>query len=163
MLACASSISVALFTRYLVSRWTRSVGGGLLIVFNAITAYIATSTAGFLNAFMMRITEWQRGISVYDPSDTANPVVTSKSAARKAVLQTAISRYILALPMLVPGFLLWGIERAGLMPGSFFGCTMVQMLLFTMELYVALPLGISAYPPIGRIKPGDFLKDDAKV
>lgn len=55
--ACVVSISVALLTRLIVSRWTRSITGSLLVIFNAFTAYLATSSAGFLNAFMMRITE----------------------------------------------------------------------------------------------------------
>ena len=63
-----------------------------------------------------------------------------------------MSRYILALPMIVPAFALYGIERMGLMPASFIGSTMIQMILFTIELYFALPLGIAAYPPISRIK-----------
>ena len=123
--ACTASIGVALFTRAFVSRWTRTLAGGLLFVFNAFTAYAATSTAGFLNAFMMRVTELQKGISVFDPSDLSKPVVTSKSAARRAVLQTATSRFILALPMLGPAFALYGIERLGLMPASFVGSTLI--------------------------------------
>lgn len=55
--ACIASISVALFTRMLVSKWTRPMSGGLQVIFNAFTAYLATSTADFLNAFMMRVTE----------------------------------------------------------------------------------------------------------
>ena len=52
--SCIASISVGLLTRKLVSGWTRSMTGGLLVVFNAITAYFATASAGFLNALMMR-------------------------------------------------------------------------------------------------------------
>lgn len=161
--ACTASIGVALLTRSLVSKWTRTMAGSLLFVFNALTAYAATASAGFLNAFMMRVTELQKGISVYDPSDLSKPVVTSRSAARRAVLQTATSRFILALPMLGPAFALFGIEKMGWMPKSLIGSTLVQMILFAIELYVALPLGISAYPPIGRIKPGEFKNDDKEV
>ena len=163
MAACAASISVALLSRMFVSRWTRGMTGALLVIFNAITAYIATSSAGFLNAFMMRVTELQKGISVYDPANPKDSVIVSKSAARRAVLQTATSRFILALPMLVPAFALYGIERMGWMPASFIGSTLVQMILFTIELYVALPLGISAYPPIGRIKVDEFKNDTKEI
>ena len=161
--ACVASISVALFTRMLVSGWTKSMTGGLLVIFNAFTAYLATSSAGFLNAFMMRVTELQKGISVFDPADPKKSVAVSKSAARKAVLQTATSRFILALPMIVPALALYGIERMGLMPASFIGSTLIQMILFTIELYFALPLGIAAYPPIGKIMANQFANDSDDV
>jgi len=43
----------------------------------------------------------------------------SQAAAKKAVMETSISRYILAIPMLMPAAVLFFIERARLMPGSF--------------------------------------------
>ena len=45
-------------TRMFVARWTTSMAGGLLFVFNSLTAYLATSTADFMNAFLMRVPEW---------------------------------------------------------------------------------------------------------
>ena len=60
--------------------------GGMLVIMNALTAYTASSTAGFLNVLAMRAPEVQKGIYVFDPDNKEYPVALSKSAARKAVL-----------------------------------------------------------------------------
>lgn len=150
--ALAASISIGLFTRHLVASWTVNMAGGTLFLINSITAYIATASAGFTNAFMMRLSELKGGISIYDPADMNEPIGISRTAARRAVLQTAVSRMLLCLPMLGPGFALYGIEKFGLMPASFFASTVLQMFLFVVELYYELPLCLAMFSPIGRIK-----------
>lgn len=163
LLACTTSISVALLTRHLLSQYTRTMAGGMLFIFNAITAYLATAMAGFLNVLLMRANEVKTGISVYEPSDMNNPVLNSKSAARKAVLQTAVSRFILPAPMIIPALILFVVEKVGLMPPSFVGKTLLQMSLFATKLYYSMPISLSAYPPIGRIGVNDFKMDDQEV
>lgn len=65
--------------------------------------------------------------------------------------------------MVFPAFALYGIERMGWMPASFYGITLIQMTLFAIKLYLALPLGISAFPPIGHIKSDQFVNDSVNV
>lgn len=163
-MACIASISVGLYTRQFVSGWTKMMTGGILFIVNAATGYIATSVSGFLNAFMMRVTELEQGISVYDPSDKTKPVATSKSAARRAVLQTAISRFIIPIvPVFGPAIGLYGLELIGMTPTGFIANTLIQMGLIAMALYYALPMAIAAYPAVGRIGPDEFKNDDDKV
>lgn len=66
-------------------------------------------------------------------------------------MQTAISRYILAIPILLPATVIFLIERARLMPRSFAAQTLLQMSLFFSEMYLAVPLGIAFYPQTGSI------------
>ena len=90
----------------------------------------------------------------------------SQAAAHKAVVETAISRYILAVPVLMPATALFLIERARLMPRSFPAQTLLQMFFFFCEMYLAVPLGIAFYPQQGTIEAGaveDQLKSDYKV
>lgn len=120
--------------------------GARLIVFNSISSFFAISTAGFLNAYLMRQTELTTGIDVVDPANPSMAVGKSQAAASKAVLETSISRFILAIPILLPATGLYLIERARLMPSSFALLTLLQMSLFFGEMYVAVPLGIAFYP-----------------
>ena len=79
--ACASSISVALGIRKMLSGKTKHMKGAKLIVFNSISAFFACSTAGFLNAYFMRQTELEKGISIVDPSNPEVDLGKSKAAA----------------------------------------------------------------------------------
>ena len=68
--ACMVSISIALFSRHLVSKWTAGMSvGGMMLIFNSITSYLSCASAGFCNVLMMRYSELVNGISVYDPAD----------------------------------------------------------------------------------------------
>jgi hypothetical protein len=52
--ACAASIGLALAIRQLLSSRTRGMIGAKLVVYNSISAFFACSTAGFVNAYLMR-------------------------------------------------------------------------------------------------------------
>ena len=43
--------------------------GAKLIVYNSISAFFACSTAGFVNAYLMRQTELEKGIDVVNPTN----------------------------------------------------------------------------------------------
>jgi len=50
-----------------------------------------------------------------------------------------------------PAFVLYGLERAALMPKARVPLTLLQMSLFFMKLSIAVPLGTAFYPQIGKI------------
>ena len=54
-------------------------------VFNAVSSFVACASAGFLNAWFMRQTEMEKGISVFDP-ETNECYGLSKECAYTAVL-----------------------------------------------------------------------------
>lgn len=112
---------------------------------------IAVACAGYLNAYLMRQSELKTGIDVYDPSNPSVSIGKSTAAAKMAVTQTAISRCIFAVPIMIPSFLLFGLERARLMPTAKGPLTMLQMSLFFLKLSLAVPLGTAFYPQIGEI------------
>lgn len=119
---------------------------------NTVSAFFACSTAGFLNALVMRYTELEKGIDVFDPNNQEDIIGKSKIAAKKAVVQTAVSRYILTVTIFIPSMLLFAIERAKIMPRNFALKTTLELSLFFCELYLAVPLAIAAYPQYGVIK-----------
>lgn len=115
-MACAVSISVAMGTRTLLAPRAVGLSAGAALLFNAGTSFLAVSSACFLNVFFMRGSEMKKGIHIFDPNNLKVPVAQSKTAARKAVLQTAVSRIVMALPIFYPPLALLGIDTLGLMP-----------------------------------------------
>lgn len=67
--ACVASIGLALGIRMMLSSRTKGMKGAKLIVYNSISAFFACSTAGFVNAYLMRQTELERGIDVVNPTN----------------------------------------------------------------------------------------------
>ena len=98
--------------------------GAKLIIANSISAFLACSTAGAMNAWFMRQPELQKGIDIHLPHDGKCKDVEilgkSRLAAKMAVTETAISRYILTIPILFPALALYAIERKRLMPSNFY-------------------------------------------
>ena len=84
--ACASSIGVALGIRKILEPRTVGMKGAKLMMFNSISAFLACSTAGFLNAYFMRNTELEKGIDIFDPELPDQIVGKSKAAASQAVM-----------------------------------------------------------------------------
>lgn len=68
-----------------------------------------------------------------------------------AVSQTAFSRCLFAVPIMFPAFVLYGLERAKMMPNGRGLRTLLQMSLFYLKLSIAVPLGTAFYPQIGEI------------
>ena len=148
--AVVSSIAVALGIRKSLERYTRNMHGSKLIMMNSISSFFACSTAGYLNAWFMRRTELEKGIDVLD--DKGNVYGKSKACAKKAVNQTAISRYVLAVPIFIPPTFLYMVERARLMPKNTYMRTALELSIIAVELYFAVPLAIALYPQTGSIK-----------
>ena len=67
------------------------------------------------------------------------------------MLQTAISRVFLNVTIFLPPLALIALERAHLMPKNFYLKTLVEVLMITGELYLAVPVGISMFPQKGTI------------
>jgi hypothetical protein len=157
--AVGSSIVVALTIRKALSGWTKNLTGSKLIVANSVSSFFACATAGYLNAHFMRRTELERGIDVLD--DEGNNLGKSKVAAKKAVSQTANSRFFLAIPIFIPPGILFAIERANLMPLNFYLRTTLEILAICFELYFAVPFAIGAYPQLGKVSL-DEIEDEFK-
>lgn len=142
--AVSASVITALSIRHAVSGYTSKLSGGKLIVANSISSFFACAIAGYLNAKIMRNTELQLGIDVTDAD--GKQLGKSKVAARMAVDQTANSRFFLAVPIFIPAVILLMIEKRRLMPKNFYAKTFLEFLLFTFELYCAVPFAIGIYP-----------------
>lgn len=150
VVAVTSSIAVALTVRKALSGWTHNLHGSKLIIANSISSFFACSTAGYLNAQFMRKTELERGIDIHD--DEGKYHGKSKIAAHRAVNQTANSRFFLAVPIFIPPFILYAIERKNMMPRNFYLRTLLEISAISFELYCAVPFAIGAYPQYGHLR-----------
>jgi len=83
--ACSSSIILGLGIRKLLKKRSNSATGAKLILLNSISSFFACASAGFINAWCMRQTEMQKGISVMHP-ETGEDLGKSKKCAYQAVL-----------------------------------------------------------------------------
>lgn len=100
--------------------------GAKLILYNSVSAFAACSTAGFMNALLMRQTELTKGIDLYQrPEDGGALLGKSKVAAKRAVVETAISRYILCIPLMFPSIIFMALEKRRLMPKNIVGLTLL--------------------------------------
>ena len=144
--------AVSLSMRKYASRWTKHMTGTKLVMANSISTFCACSAAGYLNAYMMRQTELNKGIDVFDKEDVKNPLGKSKVAASEAVFQTAVSRFVMCIPLLFPGVVFLGLDKVRLMPHKFWPKTIVEMLVFILELYFAVPFAIACYPVMATLR-----------
>jgi hypothetical protein len=145
-IAVSSSIIVALSLRKGAMKWTKNMTGSNLIVANSITAFGGSATAGYLNAYAMRQTEIIKGIDVMDPAEPSKPIgIKSSAAAKIAVSQTANSRVVGTIPLLFPSLVFLLFDKMKIMPHRFWPKTLVQGIVFCLELYIAIPMGVAFY------------------
>ena len=149
--ACTSSILVSLGLRTALSGATKNMIGSKLYFANSISSFFACAAAGFLNAYIMRKSELEKGIDLMNPKNPGVSLGKSKVAASEAVTNTAYSRIFLALPLLIPAVILYGIERAKMMPKGPVALTLLQGGIFVGELYFAVPFACAAFPQYASI------------
>lgn len=116
--------------------------------------WMAVASAGMANAIAMRYKEGIDGISIYDEKGALQG--TSVAAGRAALLQIALTRAALPVPiLLLPPFILDAIRAA---PGI--GAAMarsapvrltVELSVFALFLQGALPFAVALFPQTGTI------------
>ena len=63
----------------------------------------------------------------------------------------------MALPLLLPSLAHYGLRCLGYMPKGFIGGALFKMIIITIGLYYAAPLGMAAFPSTGQIKVSEFV------
>lgn len=84
----------------------------------------------FANNYFIRMPETVIGIEVQDPAD-GKTIGVSRKCAKEAVMQTASSRILMALPVCFPGFALYAMEKKGLAPKNAAAMLTLQISLIT--------------------------------
>lgn len=145
--SCGAGYAVRLATR----KMTQQSSGSKLILLNSLVSMIACMGGGFANNWFMRLPETKIGIEIQDPSDN-KAVGKSKLVAQEAVMQTASSRILLAMPVALPGLIVYFLEKRRLYPKNPAAQLMIQLGLIVAQLKCAVPLAMGAFPQICTIE-----------
>ncbi|XP_042322937.1 sideroflexin-5 isoform X3 [Sceloporus undulatus] len=111
----------------------------------------AVASANICNVVLMRHMELEEGIDVLDGD--GNIVGSSKIAAKHALLETALTRVILPMPILVlPPIIMSLLEKTSLLRSRPRMILPVQSLVCLAAFGLALPLAISLFPQMSEIE-----------
>ncbi|MCJ8730698.1 hypothetical protein PDJAM_G00187420 [Pangasius djambal] len=147
--AVSSAVTIAVGLNVLIQRAERFSPATRLLVQRFIP-FPAVASANVCNVLLMRHSELSEGISVLD--EHGNIVATSKLAARRAVLETAVTRIVLPMPILVlPPMLMAMLERLPLLQTYPRLVLPVHSLVCLCAFSLALPLAISLFPQNSQI------------
>ncbi|XP_033966772.1 sideroflexin-5a isoform X2 [Pseudochaenichthys georgianus] len=107
--AVTSAVSIAVGLNVLIQKSSRFSPTTRLLVQRFIP-FPAVATANVCNVVLMRHSELSEGISVLD--DNGNVVGTSKVAAKHALLETALTRVVMPMPILMlPPIIMAALEK----------------------------------------------------
>ncbi|NXP19181.1 SFXN5 protein, partial [Scytalopus superciliaris] len=110
----------------------------------------AVASANICNVVLMRHTELEEGIDVLD--NNGNIVGSSRIAAKHALLETALTRVVLPMPILVlPPIIMSVLEKTSLLRSRPRMILPVQSLVCLAAFGLALPLAISLFPQMSEV------------
>uniref|UniRef100_A0A665UXR6 Sideroflexin-5-like n=1 Tax=Echeneis naucrates TaxID=173247 RepID=A0A665UXR6_ECHNA len=148
--AVTSAVSIAVGLNVLIQKASRFSPTTRLLVQRFIP-FPAVASANVCNVVLMRHSELSEGISVLDSS--GNVVGTSKVAARHALLETALTRVVLPMPILVlPPMIMAALEKLPLLQRQRRLVLPVHSLVCLTAFGLALPLAISLFPQMSQVR-----------
>ena len=101
--AVSSSIGVGLAMRKLLTPLSKNLHGPSQLIVNSLISLVAVGSAGFLNLLVMRSKEMKYGITLVDADGVERG--KSKTIGRKAVVNTALTRFLMPIPpIMLPAF-----------------------------------------------------------
>lgn len=147
--AVTSAVSIAVGLNVLIQR-ARSFSPTTRLFVQRFIPFPAVASANVCNVVLMRRSELSAGISVLD--DTGNVVGTSRVAARHALLETALTRVVMPMPILVlPPMIMAALEKLPLLQRQRRLVLPVHALVCLAAFGFALPLAISLFPQTSQI------------
>ncbi|KAM6961095.1 sideroflexin-5a [Aplochiton taeniatus] len=147
--AVTSAVSIAVGLNVLIQKANRFSPASRVLVQRFIP-FPAVASANVCNVVLMRHSELEEGISVLD--NNGNVVGTSRVAARYALLETALTRVVLPMPILVlPPIIMAFLERLPLLRQHRRLVLPVHSLVCLAAFSLALPLAISLFPQMAQI------------
>lgn len=142
--AVTTSISIALIGRWLSQKFGSQTGSISSQRFrNGLVSLCALASAGFLNLFLIRYNELNKGVIL---THKGKEYGVSKEAAKKAVISSGCTRAILPIPltMLTPFF--WKLfEMMKVAPKGSKGIIFADMLILVVNLTVSMPIALALF------------------
>lgn len=150
-LALLSSIGTGMYLKRLFSKKQN-----ISLIQEGILRVLPSSVAGFLNAFFMRSDYISKGITVKD--ENGNVLGLSKKCGTKAVVEGAISRMFLPMPLLVNHFLVKYVKS---LKFSVRLHVFLELLFCGIALGVGLPFSIAIFKQYSEV-PIESVEDEIK-
>ncbi|XP_040411248.1 sideroflexin-5 isoform X1 [Cygnus olor] len=148
--AVISAVSIAVGLNVLVQRANKFTPATRLLI-QRFVPFPAVASANICNVVLMRHTELEEGIDVLD--NNGNIVGSSRIAAKHALLETALTRVVLPMPILVlPPIIMSILEKTSLLRSRPRMILPVQSLVCLAAFGLALPLAISLFPQMSEIE-----------
>ncbi|XP_064304878.1 sideroflexin-5 isoform X4 [Phalacrocorax carbo] len=148
--AVISAVSIAVGLNVLVQRANKFTPSTRLLI-QRFVPFPAVASANICNVVLMRHTELEEGIDVLD--NNGNIVGSSRIAAKHALLETALTRVVLPMPILVlPPIIMSILEKTSLLRSRPRMILPVQSLVCLAAFGLALPLAISLFPQMSEIE-----------
>ncbi|XP_024911066.1 rab11 family-interacting protein 5-like isoform X2 [Cynoglossus semilaevis] len=147
--AVTSAVSIAVALNVLIQKAER-FNPTSRILLQRFVPFPAVAGANVCNVVLMRHWELLEGISVLDQD--GNVVGTSRVAARHALLETALTRVILPMPiLLLPPIVMSFLEKLPVLQRRPRLVLPVHSLVCLAAFGLALPLAISLFPQMSQI------------
>uniref|UniRef100_A0A3B3YR18 Sidoreflexin n=1 Tax=Poecilia mexicana TaxID=48701 RepID=A0A3B3YR18_9TELE len=147
--AVTSAVSIAVGLNVLIQKADQLSPTTKLLV-QRFVPFPAVASANICNVVLMRHTELSDGIDVLD--DSGKVVGTSKIAARHALLETALTRVVMPMPIMVlPPMVMAVLEKLPLLQRRRRLVLPVHSLVCLAAFGLALPLAISLFPQMSQI------------
>ncbi|NWR37750.1 SFXN5 protein, partial [Tachuris rubrigastra] len=148
--AVISAVSIAVGLNVLIQRANKFTPATRLLI-QRFVPFPAVASANICNVVLMRHTELEEGIDVLD--NNGNIVGSSRIAAKHALLETALTRVVLPMPILVlPPIIMSVLEKTSLLRSRPRMILPVQSLVCLAAFGLALPLAISLFPQMSEIE-----------
>nr|XP_032620747.1 sideroflexin-5 isoform X2 [Chelonoidis abingdonii] len=148
--AVISAVSIAVGLNVLVQRANKFTPATRLLI-QRFVPFPAVASANICNVVLMRHTELKEGIDVLDSN--GNMVGSSRIAAKHALIETALTRVVLPMPILVlPPMIMSIMEKTSLLRSRPRMVLPVQGLVCLAAFGLALPLAISLFPQMSEIE-----------
>lgn len=147
--AVTSAVSIAVGLNVLIQR-ARSFSPSTRLLVQRFVPFPAVASANVCNVLLMRKSELSDGISVLD--NNGNVVGTSRVAAKYALLETALTRVVMPMPILVlPPVIMANLEKLPVLKRNSRLVLPVHAAVCLAAFAFALPLAISLFPQTSQI------------
>jgi F0F1-type ATP synthase membrane subunit c/vacuolar-type H+-ATPase subunit K len=127
--AVSTSIGIGLGFRKLLAPISKNLKGPSQLFVNFFISLAAVGSAGFLNLLIMRSNEIKEGIMLTDSE--GNQCGKSKVIGKRAVVNTAFSRFLMPVPpLLIPTLAFYMMEKKKIVPKNKIAKMSVESLIF---------------------------------
>jgi tricarboxylate carrier len=147
--AVTAALSISTSLTYFIKK-TEGLSPTRKLIIQRFVPLPATSLASTLNVLCMRAPELETGIDVFD--ENGNKIGTSKVAAKRAVIETALTRAFLPVPLLLaPPCIMPFLEKLKFVQKSAVRHLLVNAIVCTISFGLSLPVALALFPQISTI------------